>query len=29
VTATPNGPPLRNPSLGVGEWYQKAYGQHR
>ncbi|KAL2047027.1 hypothetical protein N7G274_001045 [Stereocaulon virgatum] len=29
VTATPNGPSLRNPSLGVGEWYQRAYGQHR
>ena len=29
VPAPPNGLPFRNPSLGVGEWYQKAYGQHR
>ena len=28
VPAPPNGLPLRNPSLGVGEWYQQAYGQY-
>ena len=29
MPAPPNVLPFRNPSLGVGEWYQKAYGQHR